>query len=86
MTPSKLQAHGHITMHDERQTLSVWIGNGLVDPVPLSSIPNAHFTFLTMRVFWCDRVMATMNPGGDFGKRELSPALRSRFTEVSFCS
>jgi hypothetical protein len=25
---------------------------------------------------------ATMNPGGDFGKRELSPALRNRFTEV----
>jgi len=23
-----------------------------------------------------------MNPGGDFGKRELSPALRSRFTEM----
>ena len=23
-----------------------------------------------------------MNPGGDFGKRELSPALRSRFTEI----
>ncbi|KAE9051941.1 Midasin [Phytophthora rubi] len=28
------------------------------------------------------RVMATMNPGGDFGKRELSPALRNRFTEI----
>ena len=28
------------------------------------------------------RVLATMNPGGDFGKRELSPALRSRFTEI----
>ena len=28
------------------------------------------------------RVLATMNPGGDYGKRELSPALRSRFTEV----
>ena len=28
------------------------------------------------------RVMATMNPGGDFGKRELSPALRNRFSEV----
>jgi len=28
------------------------------------------------------RFIATMNPGGDFGKRELSPALRSRFTEV----
>ena len=28
------------------------------------------------------RLLATMNPGGDFGKRELSPALRNRFTEV----
>ena len=26
--------------------------------------------------------MATMNPGGDYGKRELSPALRNRFTEI----
>ena len=26
--------------------------------------------------------LATMNPGGDHGKRELSPALRSRFTEI----
>lgn len=28
------------------------------------------------------QVLATMNPGGDFGKKELSPALRNRFTEV----
>ena len=28
------------------------------------------------------RFIATMNPGGDFGKRDLSAALRSRFTEV----
>ncbi len=28
------------------------------------------------------RLFATMNPGGDFGKRELSPALRNRFTEI----
>ena len=28
------------------------------------------------------RVLATMNPGGDFGKKELSPALRNRFTEI----
>ena len=28
------------------------------------------------------RVLATMNPGGDYGKKELSPALRNRFTEV----
>ncbi len=25
-------------------------------------------------------LIATMNPGGDYGKRELSPALRNRFT------
>ena len=28
------------------------------------------------------RIVATMNPGGDFGKRELSPALANRFTTV----
>ena len=28
------------------------------------------------------RFFATMNPGGDYGKKELSPALRNRFTEV----
>ena len=28
------------------------------------------------------RMLATMNPGGDFGKKELSPALRNRFTEI----
>ncbi|KAM7253719.1 hypothetical protein ACFE04_031401 [Oxalis oulophora] len=27
-------------------------------------------------------VLATMNPSGDFGKKELSPALRNRFTEI----
>ncbi|KAG4379533.1 hypothetical protein GLYMA_16G004800v4 [Glycine max] len=27
-------------------------------------------------------VIATMNPGGDYGKKELSPALRNRFTEI----
>lgn len=26
--------------------------------------------------------LATMNPGGDYGKKELSPALRNRFTEI----
>ena len=28
------------------------------------------------------RLLATMNPGGDFGKKELSAALRNRFTEI----
>ncbi|EQB60945.1 protein of the cbbq norq nirq gvpn family [Vairimorpha apis BRL 01] len=29
-------------------------------------------------------LFATMNPGNDFGKSELSPALRNRFTEIYF--
>jgi midasin len=28
------------------------------------------------------RMVATMNPSGDFGKKELSPALRNRMTEI----
>lgn len=28
------------------------------------------------------RLVATMNPGGDYGKRELSPALFNRFTSI----
>jgi len=36
---------------------------------------TAHDTF---------RIVSTMNPSGDYGKRELSPALRSRFTEIYF--
>jgi len=28
------------------------------------------------------RIVATMNPSGDFGKKELSPALRNRMTEI----
>ncbi|KAI8563979.1 hypothetical protein RHMOL_Rhmol03G0150000 [Rhododendron molle] len=27
-------------------------------------------------------ILAAMNPGGDYGKNELSPALRNRFTEI----
>ena len=28
------------------------------------------------------RIIATMNPGGDYGKKELSPALSNRFTTI----
>lgn len=34
---------------------------------------KAHDNFL---------LIATMNPSGDYGKKELSPALRNRFTEI----
>lgn len=37
-----------------------------------------------MRIVAHDKfnMVATMNPGSDFGKKELSPALRNRMTEV----
>lgn len=38
---------------------------------PSSITAHAQFHFI-----------GTMNPGGDFGKKELSPALRNRFTEI----
>ncbi len=28
------------------------------------------------------RLVGTMNPGGDYGKKELSPALSNRFTQI----
>lgn len=28
------------------------------------------------------QIVSTMNPGGDYGKKELSPAMRNRFTEI----
>ncbi|VDM57864.1 unnamed protein product [Angiostrongylus costaricensis] len=31
------------------------------------------------------QIIATMNPGGDYGKKELSKALRNRFTEIWSC-
>jgi midasin len=44
---------------------------GSIDGVNLEVVAHEDF-----------RIFATMNPGGDYGKRELSPALRSRFTEI----
>lgn len=44
---------------------------GGVDIDEATIVANARF-----------HVVATMNPGGDFGKKELSPALRNRFTEI----
>jgi len=54
-------------------TLAEKGGNDLNDPTHGDSVVQAHQNFL---------FFATMNPGNDFGKRELSPALRSRFTEI----
>lgn len=39
----------------------------------------SHLTVVAAPEF---ELVATMNPGGDYGKKELSPALRNRFTEI----
>ena len=41
---------------------------------------GSHDTFVSAASDF--QFLATMNPSGDYGKRELSPALRNRFTEV----
>lgn len=54
-------------LEHERFLLLAEKGMGSEEPVEA----NPKFQFL-----------ATMNPGGDYGKKELSPALRNRFTEI----
>ncbi|KAG8823439.1 hypothetical protein FRC19_003943 [Serendipita sp. 401] len=44
---------------------------GGADPKKLEIVARSDF-----------QLVATMNPGGDHGKKELSPALRNRFTEI----
>ncbi|KAH7558816.1 hypothetical protein BM1_04953 [Bipolaris maydis] len=45
----------------------------LAEKGPIDSLITANDGF---------QFLATMNPGGDYGKKELSPALRNRFTEI----
>ena len=45
----------------------------LAEKGPIDSLVRASEGF---------QFLATMNPGGDYGKKELSPALRNRFTEI----
>ncbi|XP_047513354.1 midasin [Pieris napi] len=57
-------------LEPERQlVLSERGTDGSSDIVVVKADRNFHF-------------IGTMNPGGDFGKKELSPALRNRFTEI----
>ncbi|XP_067882619.1 midasin [Heterodontus francisci] len=57
-------------LEDEQTLLLAEKGSGEDDSVDLITAGNKF------------RILATMNPGGDFGKKELSPALRNRFTEI----
>ncbi|XP_072355863.1 midasin [Scyliorhinus torazame] len=57
-------------LEDEQTLLLAEKGSGEDDSVDLITAGSRF------------RILATMNPGGDFGKKELSPALRNRFTEI----
>ncbi|KAK2570712.1 Midasin [Acropora cervicornis] len=60
-------------LEPERTLLLAEKGGGALDAREDVNILVAHDNF---------RIIGTMNPGGDFGKKELSPALRNRFTEI----
>lgn len=54
-------------------SVSLWLQSLAEKGGPALEKVEAHSNFF---------VLATMNPGGDYGKKELSPALRNRFTEI----
>ncbi|XP_031091675.1 midasin [Ipomoea triloba] len=57
--------------------------NSVLEPerkLSLAEKGGSDLEMVTAHSDFC--LFATMNPGGDFGKKELSPALRNRFTEI----
>ena len=56
--------------------------NSVLDPARMLVLPEKGRELEEVVAAPGFRLLATMNPGGDFGKKELSPALRNRFTEV----
>lgn len=65
-------------LEPERTLLLAEKGGG-ADENFLDTSKNSEFIVKASDGF---QFLATMNPGGDFGKKELSPALRNRFTEI----
>ena len=59
--------------------------NSVLEPgrtIVLAEKGGGDFTHPTVKAVNSFKLIATMNPGGDYGKKELSPALRNRFTEI----
>ncbi|KAG9103872.1 hypothetical protein FRC06_007401 [Ceratobasidium sp. 370] len=59
--------------------------NSVLEPsrtVVLAEKGGNDISHLTVTATPGFQLVATMNPGGDYGKKELSPALRNRFTEI----
>nr|XP_039270627.1 midasin-like [Styela clava] len=61
--------------------------NSVLEPARKLVVPDRVEQSCTVSILTVEakegfQFMATMNPGGDFGKKELSPALRNRLTEI----
>eukprot|EP01105_Mastigella_eilhardi_P023687 TRINITY_DN6020_c0_g1_i2.p1 TRINITY_DN6020_c0_g1~~TRINITY_DN6020_c0_g1_i2.p1 ORF type:complete len:5426 (+),score=1513.70 TRINITY_DN6020_c0_g1_i2:922-16278(+) len=57
--------------------------NSVLEPARLLVLAEKNASeFEEIRAHANFKIMATMNPGGDYGKKELSPAMRNRFTEI----
>lgn len=59
--------------------------NSVLEPgrtIVLAEKGGSDFVHPTVKATDAFKLVATMNPGGDYGKKELSPALRNRFTEI----
>ncbi|CAE6410298.1 unnamed protein product [Rhizoctonia solani] len=59
--------------------------NSVLEPsrqLVLAEKGGSDFSLLIVTANAEFQLVATMNPGGDYGKKELSPALRNRFTEI----
>ncbi|KAH8296969.1 hypothetical protein KR044_002099 [Drosophila immigrans] len=68
-------------LEPERSVLLAEKGGVVEENVVETDPDNIHKDFVVQAKAGF-QFLATMNPGGDFGKKELSPALRNRFTEV----
>ena len=61
--------------------------NSVFEPARTITLPEkGEDSLVPIKAAPSFRVMATMNPAGDFGKKELSPALRNRMTEIHVTS
>lgn len=56
--------------------------NSVLEPERGLLLPEKGGTDIHLTAANNFQFFATMNPGGDYGKKELSPALRNRFTEI----
>ncbi|KAJ8930712.1 hypothetical protein NQ314_016477 [Rhamnusium bicolor] len=69
---------GHVFLADEISLADDSVLERLNSLLDLNNTENSELIVANSNFYF----IGTMNPGGDFGKKELSPALRNRFTEI----